>query len=116
MDVIVVEKSNLKEIIDNNILENLNNILQGRWLSDNYEHIYNYNFRVIPFNSLGNENGMLLGFKPDYVKIYDEELYIKKNVIVGIYDGKLSKVNLYTSLVGLNILKEDNKNEFITNS
>jgi stage II sporulation protein GA (sporulation sigma-E factor processing peptidase) len=66
---------------------------------------------VIPFTSLGNKNGLLLGFKPDYIKIYGD---IKKDVIVGIYDGKLSKMNLYTSLVGLNLLEEDKRNEFVT--
>lgn len=80
------------------------------------ERFYNYKFKIIPFTSLGNDNGVLLGFKPDYIKIYDEEIHIKDNVIIGIYTGKLSKSNLYTSLIGLNILKEGKGNECITNS
>lgn len=44
------------------------------------------------------------GFKPDYVKILDEEECIRKDVIIGIYNGKLCKSNLYTSLIGLDIL------------
>ena len=64
-----------------------------------------YSFKFIPFSSLGNENGMLVGFKPDYIKIYGEEENVRTDVIIGIYDGKLTKTNKYTSLVGLNILK-----------
>ena len=79
------------------------------------DKVYNYKFKVIPFSSLGNDNGVLLGFKPDYIKIYDEEEYVKNNIIIGIYNGKLSKSNLYTSLIGLNILKEGEKNECVTN-
>lgn len=60
--------------------------------------------KLIPFSSLGNDNGLLIGFKPDYIKIYSEEEYIRNDVLVGIYDGKLSKNNLYTSLIGLDIL------------
>ncbi len=44
------------------------------------------------------------GFKPDYIKIYDEEECIRDDVIIGIYNGRLCKSNLYTSLIGLNIL------------
>lgn len=44
------------------------------------------------------------GFKPDYVKILDEEECIREDVIIGIYNGKLCKSNLYTSLIGLDIL------------
>lgn len=49
-----------------------------------------------------------MGFKPDYIKIYDEEEILINDVYIGIYDGKLTKTNLYTSLIGLNILKEEN--------
>ena len=30
-------------------------------------------FRLIPFQSLGREHGMLIGFKPDYVRLKEEE-------------------------------------------
>ncbi len=49
-----------------------------------------------------------MGFKPDYIKIYDEEEILINDVYIGIFDGKLTKTNLYTSLIGLNILKEEN--------
>lgn len=48
--------------------------------------------------------GCSFGFKPDYIKIYDEEECIRDDVIIGIYNGRLCKSNLYTSLIGLNLL------------
>ncbi len=63
-------------------------------------------FRLIPFTSLGKENGMLIGFKPDYLEI-DSESDEKKgiyNVIVGIYNKALSKNNSYRALVGPDLL------------
>lgn len=114
-DVIIVEKDSLKDFIDEDTFKEIKNILNGNLIGDVNRNIYNYKFKVIPFESLGNENGVLLGFKPDYIKIYSpEEELVKNNVFIGIYDGKLSKSNLYTSLVGLNILKEGNKNEYTT--
>lgn len=102
-DVIIVEKESLLGIISKDILENINNIVKGKWISNS--DIYSYRFRLIPFSSLGSENGLLLGFKPDYIKIYKEEEFFRNDIIVGIYNGKLTKSNLYTSLIGLNILK-----------
>ncbi len=102
-DVIIVEKNSLRGMIPDEILDNIDSILQGKWL-DSKEDIYAYKFKVIPFSSLGNENGLLIGFKPDYIKILDEEECVRKDVIIGIYNGKLCKSNLYTSLIGLDIL------------
>lgn len=112
-DVIIVEKSSLKGILEDDVLENLENIIKGKWLDSSSEKVIDYKFKVIPFMSLGNENGLLIGFKPDYVKIYDEEDEVRDDIIVAIYDGKLSKNNLYNSLIGLDVLKKgERKNEF----
>ena len=106
-DVIIVEKNSLKEIVENEILDNLDNIVQGKWL-DAMENVHSYKFKLIPFSALGNENGLMIGFKPDYVRILDEEEYIRNDVIIGIYNGKLCKSNLYNSLIGLDILTNKN--------
>ena len=116
-DVIIVEKNSLKDIVEDDILENIDNIIDGKWLDTSDEKIFSYRFKLIPFMSLGNDNGLLIGFKPDYIKIYDEEENVRNDIIVGIYNGKLSKSNLYTSLIGLDVLKKgESKNEFIKNA
>ena len=107
-DVIIVEKNSLKEMVESEILDNLDNIVKGKWI-DAMENVHSYKFKLIPFSSLGNDNGLMIGFKPDYVRIFDEEEYIKNDVIIGIYNGKLCKSNIYNSLIGLDILT--NKNE-----
>lgn len=110
-DVIIVEKGELYDICDNNFLDSIKDILNGKWIGDENS---NYKFCLIPFSSLGNENGILIGFKPDYIKVNIEEEIFKNEVFVGIYDGKLTNNNLYTSLIGLNILnREESINELI---
>lgn len=106
-DVVIVEKESLKSIISKDILDNIQSILQGKWLES--ENVHSYKLKLIPFSSLGNDNGLLIGFKPDYIKIYSEEECIRNDVLIGIYDGKLSKNNLYTSLIGLDILNKGGK-------
>ncbi|SHE38340.1 stage II sporulation protein GA (sporulation sigma-E factor processing peptidase) [Caldanaerobius fijiensis DSM 17918] len=60
--------------------------------------------RMIPFSSLGRENGMLLGFKPDSVLIKGTEEKEVKNVIVAIYNNSLSKNQEYGALLHPDIL------------
>lgn len=105
MDVIIVEKDSLKDLLDKEAFEYINKMKKGNLLQEKFEKIHKYKFKFIPFSSLGNENGMLIGFKPDCVEIYGEEENRRNDVIIGIYEGKLSQTNKYTSLVGLNIFK-----------
>jgi stage II sporulation protein GA (sporulation sigma-E factor processing peptidase) len=63
-------------------------------------------FRLIPFTSLGKENGMLIGFKPDYIEIDGEDEKKKgiKDVIVGIYSKALSRNRSYQALLSPDLL------------
>jgi len=119
MPVIIVEKEVLKDILPELILNNLNKIIGGDvpkqvYEDENLEYITK--FRVIPFSSIGKTNGMLLGFKANKVEVKDEEnIEIINNVIVGIYENKLSKKNQYSALIGLELLERSGENEFFTN-
>lgn len=111
MPVIVVEKSILKNVLPDIIIDNLNKIIGGDVPKEVYEDKnlnYITKFRVIPFSSIGKENGLLLGFKSNKIKISTQEEGQKviENVIVGIYDHSLSKKNNYFALVGLEILEK----------
>lgn len=109
--VIVVESEMLTDILPESILENVEKIVNG----DNYEIDDKYisRFRVIPFSSIGKENGLLLGIKSDKIAInFEEETKEEKGVILGIYKSKLSKNNLYNALIGLELL-EGSTNEYI---
>ena len=65
-------------------------------------------FRIIPFKSLGRENGMLIGFRPDIITIFDSERRIQlKNIIIAIYRQNLSKDREYNALIHPEMLKED---------
>ena len=104
-DVIIVEKESLKDIVSNDILENISTILKGNQLDS--KNVYSYKIKIIPFSSLGNDNGLLIGFKPDYIKVYGEEEIVRNDIIVGIYNGKLTPNDMYTSLIGLNVLEKN---------
>lgn len=102
--VVIVEKTMLEGMISENILNNLQDIINGK---KEVENEYMSKIRLIPFSALGTENGLLLGIKPDnFIVYYQEKLYINKNIVVGVYDKKLSKSNKYNALIGLEILEK----------
>ena len=110
--VIVVERDSLIEIVPDYILDNLNQIINGENI-DLKE--YTAKVKVIPFTSLGKENGILLGIKADNVLIGKEETVINiNNVIIGIYNGNLSRAGKYKALIGLELLEgKENYDECI---
>ena len=73
---------------------------------ENIENEYASRLRIIPFTALGTPNGLLLGLKADGIKIeYDDEIIEHQNIIIGLYDKKLSKTDRYTSLIGITLIE-----------
>lgn len=104
--VVVVEHILLYESMPKEILNNLEKIIGGDFekLPNNIREEYISKLKLIPFSSLGTTNGMLLGIKPEYIKVITEEEQIEKNVIIGIYGKSLTKKGEYRALMGMESL------------
>ena len=103
--VLVVEQRKIKEILPQKLLDNIN-IIEGGDIN-NIEKDFINKIRLIPFSSLGKENGMLIGIKVKKIKVIfkEKEEYIK-DVIIGIYNKKLTKEDKYNGLIGLDLLNK----------
>lgn len=114
--VIVVEKTTLSKIIPAEVLDYIEKIVGGDDQEKNEMQEYLSKIRMVPFMSLGKENGMLIGIRLDKIKINTEDIRLEKeNIIAGIYEKKLTKDNKYNALIGLNLLEGEQENESITN-
>ena len=114
--VMVVEKTTLSKIIPEEVLDYIEKIVGGDDQEKNEMQEYLSKIRMVPFMSLGKENGMLIGIKLDKIKINTEDIRLEKeNIIAGIYEKKLTKDNKYNALIGLNLLEGEQENESITN-
>lgn len=112
--VIVVEKQELEQSIPKKILDHIEELIGGEELSftSQEEKEYLTKFKVIPFSSIGKQNGLMLGLKADEVMIEKEEENYKRNdVIIGIFPQNLSKNHSYTALLGLDLLETNLKND-----
>lgn len=85
-----------KKIVAENIIECLG------------EHPMAKKIRLIPFTSLGVENGMLLGFKADKTEVItqDKEDLPISNAVIGIYNHSLCKNKGYNALISTDIFLE----------
>ena len=109
--VVVIEHTLLYDIIPKEILNHLEDIIGGDFekIPEEIRNKYISKLKLIPFSSLGKQNGMLIGIKPEYLKIIkkeeiDEEQEEKMeitNVILGIYDKSLTKKGEYRALMGM---------------
>lgn len=105
--VIIVEHTLLYDILPKQILNNLSNILSGNFsnVPKEIEEQYMCKLKIIPFASLGKENGMLIGIKADKVIIQNDETNKQiDKVIIGIYDKSLTKRGEYRALMGIDMI------------
>lgn len=110
LPVIVVEYDAIKLALP----DRMSNIFGSQKDDVNYERLYKllentdwiFKIRLIPFSTLGKQNGILVGIKPDGVTLSSKK-YIKeiKDVVIGIYNNKLSKTGEYKALLYPEILK-----------
>ena len=116
MPVIIVEKEKLYEVIPKEVLNYIDNTMKGDESNEGWNiQKYLARVRMVPFMSIGKENGMLTGIRMDKARIENEDINIERtNIIAGIYDKKIAKDNKYNALIGLNLLEGENINEFVT--
>lgn len=61
--------------------------------------------RIIPFNTIGKENGMLIGFRPDAISLKDENsVYSVKKAIIAVHQQRLDPEGNYQALIPPEIL------------
>lgn len=110
LPVIIVEYNLIKDILPleiNNIFKNSEEknfeliskvLVNSDWIK---------RFRMIPYSSIGEKNGLLVGFKTDKIIIFDKkEKREVTDVIMAIYNYKLSKGGEYSALLHPEILNK----------
>lgn len=101
--VIIGEIEILKQLFEEDKYLKVQNILNNIYDVQGIESvkdILDINIRLIPYASLGNDNGMLMGLVLDKVIVNNgKEKTTNENVVIAIYNKKLSKDNSYSILL-----------------
>ncbi len=101
--VVIVYKEKVRALFDNKTLEKIDSLIGG---DDIYDKNIDYNLRLIPYMSVGQQNGIMAICRVDKIKLeYQDEENEIDNVLIGFYSEKLSKNDKYSALVGLQLLE-----------
>jgi stage II sporulation protein GA (sporulation sigma-E factor processing peptidase) len=101
--VIVVEFDGIKDALLPEV-----KLLFEQSLENNFEAITRHiaaspwigRFRMIPFSALEKKDGMLIGFKPDRVRVLMSNIWHEiENVVIAIYNHKLCQNSRYRALL-----------------
>lgn len=100
--VMIVEAESVKDIVPPEIYNFfLTNKVSGEQINADINPSWKSRMHLIPFKSIGRENGILAGFRPDSIRVLQGNTFKEiKNVIVGICGIKLSNNSRYTALIG----------------
>jgi stage II sporulation protein GA (sporulation sigma-E factor processing peptidase) len=106
--VIIVELNQFKvffsESLKKNIKESKGGIIEQVSLLN--DHNWGQRIRVMPYSVIGRDDGMLLGIRPDNIRvIYTGKSINVEKIIVGITDDFLDHEGKYQALVNPEILK-----------
>jgi len=106
--VMIAEYGALKELLPESFKvafekgpENLEEMIKGLQTDVNW----GFRVRMIPFSSIGQQKGMLLGLRPDDLVIVTDDSYIKvRDVVVAVYRHRLSSKGEYRALLHPDLL------------
>ena len=106
--VIVVESVALRNLLPEEVLELADSLQQNENIlfEQEIDTTWAKRFRIIPFSSLGADNGMLIGFRPDEILIKTREEEVRtKEVIVALKEGELNQNGDYQALLNPELFK-----------
>jgi stage II sporulation protein GA (sporulation sigma-E factor processing peptidase) len=101
--VMVVEADSVRDILPPEVYSSVksNNIGLCTQLGGRDDQGWHKRVHLIPFKSIGKENGMLTGFRPDQLHVIKEGALKEINdVVVGVCGIKLSNSSKYSALLG----------------
>lgn len=99
--VIIAEYKSIKNLFNEEIRSGLDRMGEENliWVMSEVSQ-KGLSARLIPFSSLGKDNGMLIGFVPDKVEIRDDcGIRVLEKCVVGLYEKPLSKDRSYGALL-----------------
>jgi stage II sporulation protein GA (sporulation sigma-E factor processing peptidase) len=101
LPVIIIEFNRVKKFLPVEIIELIEKIQSGELDLDwELPYVWEDRIRVLPFKSIGKEHGILIGFRPDSLKVWQKQQAIIHNqVVVGICNRSLSPEGAFQALI-----------------
>lgn len=106
--VVIIEFNRIKPLLPLEVV-NLVERLQSGELGKDWKlpGVWEGRVRVLPFHSIGKEHGLLIGFRPDSLKVWQkQQIIVNQQVVVGIYNRPLSSEGAFQALIPPAVLEK----------
>ena len=101
--VIIVELARIKDELPPQLVGLVESIQVGELgaeIAEQLPEAWEERIRILPFHSLGKEHGILVGFRPDELKVWEhQQMVTNQNVVVGLYNSSLSREGAFQALI-----------------
>ena len=107
--VVIIEFRLIKPLLPGEVVGLIEELQNGELeLKHGFPPVWEERVRVLPFKTIGRENGILIGFRPDSVKIQQQQRTIINNhVVIGLYNRPLSPEGAFQALIPPAVLNYD---------
>jgi len=99
--VVIVELSLIQNYLPEEVLAFVEQMQKGD-LSYNWDLpvAWMERVRILPFNSIGQEHGILVGFRPDQLTVWQKKSpLVSREVVIGLYKHVLSPEGAFQALI-----------------
>jgi stage II sporulation protein GA (sporulation sigma-E factor processing peptidase) len=106
--VIIIEFNQIKDLLPKEVVSLSESFNTGEMVNDwELPGYWIERVRILPFNSLGHDHGILFGFRPDQIRVWQKQQEtINKNVVVALYNRTLSQEGAFQALIPPAILNQ----------
>lgn len=102
--VMIVDVKKLENILPQELINvdySVMNLKKVDYLMNKLSDNISSRFRVIPYKVVGNEDGLLIGIKSDYIEIQGHK---KGNIILGLSNLNSDDINAYDAIINPNFI------------
>lgn len=108
--VIVVRYGALKSLLPPRVAAVMQQPLDADWIDlQEINTDWIARFRLIPFNSIGHHNGWLLAFKPDRIRVKQDQEWCVCQALVAVVDDKFLPQGSFAGLMHPAVMQADTR-------
>lgn len=108
LPVVIIEVNQIKPLLPLEVVETVNQMQWGDYHLDlQLPGFWEERIRILPFNTIGKEHGILVGFRPDRLVIHEKQKEIVNHqVVIGLSHKNLSPEGTFQALIPPSVLKD----------
>ena len=100
LPVVIIEQNSIKHLLPAKVIQLIEQLQEDDLKEINLPESWEGRVRLLPFSSIGKEHGLLVGFRPDEITVWEKNQgVVCKNVVVALHNRPLSPEGTFQALI-----------------